>query len=180
MKFIVLSSLLLLVLFAALPAFADEDGTEGASGPAFTHPQPPAHEKKPHDKKPEMQDLKHEDDQESGKKMEDLKPEDGETHHKESHGRPYHHGDDDHKKHDREHDRKPHHEEHHWRGHHVSGWHIFSSIWFFVSVGVLGFFVLFGFVFVMAKICRRRCQAAKAVEGFQPLVETKCPPQLDA
>ena len=208
MKFIVLSSLLLLVLFAALPAFADEDGND-ASGPSFNHPQPPAHhdEKKPHDgDNGKMEDLKHEDNQDGKKmedlkheknddnkmedlkheknddnKMKDLKHEDGKTHGKESHGKPNHHkkehhGDDDHKKHDREHD----HKEHHWRRPHVSGWHIFSSIWFFVSVGVLGFFILFGLVFAAAKVCRRRCHAAKAVEGFQPLVETKCPPQLDA
>jgi len=132
-----------------------------------------------------MADLKHE-----GKKMANLKHENKQGKHKmadlehESHK-------GDQKHHDKEHDRKKHHDKEHNKKHHDDdhkGGHkehqrkdsgSFVAIWMFLSVGIIAIFTFFGLIVIGVRLCRRVRASCEAREGFQPLVETKCPPKLE-
>eukprot|EP01102_Stenamoeba_stenopodia_P007019 TRINITY_DN1959_c0_g3_i2.p2 TRINITY_DN1959_c0_g3~~TRINITY_DN1959_c0_g3_i2.p2 ORF type:complete len:151 (-),score=14.01 TRINITY_DN1959_c0_g3_i2:311-763(-) len=150
MKTFVLLGLLLLALFAVVPAVADEDDTnkEAPAHPAQGHTQPQEHHQQNH---------------------QEHRPE---QHHEQSNHR-------QHGKHSEHSEHSEHHTQGHWR--HWRGqshWQAFTIIWFYISIG------LFILAAAMALGCVtfnviRRCRSTTK-EGFQPLVETKVPPQLDA
>ena len=64
-----------------------------------------------------------------------------------------------------------------------SPWHAFTNIWFFISIGVFGFVVFIAMLLVCIKLFHPRrwfSNSSKTMNDFEPLIEAKTPPQIDA
>ena len=164
MKRVILIALLVIALFAVVPAIADENEADNKA------PAPPKIDAG-HSKPNSQPEQAHHESSKHHEQHHDSQT----AHHESNKGHTAHH------EASTEHSRWPHWaNHHHWRGH-SSGWHVFTVVWFFVSLGIFAFGVLIAIVLVAVKTVRRcRASAPQKKEGFEPLIETKTPPQLDA